>query len=60
MNQLQNFLNSPVNASSIIGTSVVDPEDKNLGSIKEIVIDPASGRVACQSSLLSMTGVTNE
>jgi sporulation protein YlmC with PRC-barrel domain len=46
MNQLHNFLNSPVKASSIIGTSVVDPKDESLGDIKEIVIDPRSGRVA--------------
>lgn len=46
MNQAQSFSNSPIKASSIIGTSVVDPADENLGDIKEIVIDPASGRVA--------------
>jgi sporulation protein YlmC with PRC-barrel domain len=46
MNHLQNFLNSPVKASSIIGTNVVDLKDESLGDIKEIVIDPRSGRVA--------------
>ena len=44
--QLQRFSNSPVKASSIIGTDVVDPQEKSLGDIKEIVIDPSSGRVA--------------
>lgn len=46
MSQFQAFSNSPVKASSIIGTSVVDPHDESLGDIKEIVIDPQSGRVA--------------
>ena len=46
MNQLHDFLNSPIKASSIIGTSVVDLKDESLGDIKEIVIDPHSGRVA--------------
>jgi hypothetical protein len=46
MSQLHNFSNSPVKVSSIIGTTVVDPADENLGDIKEIVIDPSSGRVA--------------
>jgi hypothetical protein len=46
MSQLHVFSNSPVKASSVIGTSVVDPQDESLGNIKEIVIDPSSGRVA--------------
>lgn len=46
MNQLQSFSHSPVKASSIIGTDVVDLKGDNLGDIKEIVIDPGSGRVA--------------
>jgi sporulation protein YlmC with PRC-barrel domain len=46
MSQLHVFSNSPVKASSIIGTSVVDPKDDNLGDIKEVVIDPRTGRVA--------------
>ncbi len=46
MTQVQNFSNGPVKASSIIGTDVVDPQDESLGDIKEIVIDPRSGRVA--------------
>ncbi len=46
MSQLHVFSNSPVKASSIIGTSVVDPKDESLGDIKEIVIDPNTGKVA--------------
>jgi sporulation protein YlmC with PRC-barrel domain len=40
------FSNSPVKASSIIGTKVVNPKAEGLGDIKEIVIDPSTGRVA--------------
>ena len=46
MTQLHAFSNSPVKASSIIGTNVVNPKGDSLGDIKEIVIDPHSGRVA--------------
>lgn len=46
MSQLQVFSNSPVKASSIIGTDVVNPAGENLGDIKEVVIDPGTGRVA--------------
>lgn len=46
MNQLQHFSNSPVRASSIIGTDVINPKGENLGNIKEIVIDSVNGRVA--------------
>lgn len=46
MNQLVMFSNSPVKASNIIGTRVVDAHAEVLGSIKEIVIDPKTGRVA--------------
>ena len=46
MSQLHVFSNSPVKASNIIGTSVVDTKDESLGDIKEIVIDPSTGRVA--------------
>lgn len=42
----QMFFNSPVKASSIIGTSVVNPEGQSLGDIKEVVIDPHTGKVA--------------
>lgn len=45
MSQLQ-FSSSPVKASSIIGTNVVNPKGDSLGDIKEIVIDPNTGRVA--------------
>jgi sporulation protein YlmC with PRC-barrel domain len=46
MRQLPVFSNSPVKASSIIGTKVVNPKDEGLGEIKELVITPRSGRVA--------------
>ena len=46
MSELQAFSHSPVKASSIIGTSVVSPKGESLGDIKEIVIDPSTGRVA--------------
>ena len=46
MSQLQAFSNSPVKASSIIGTDVVDPKGDSLGDVKEVVIDPRTGKVA--------------
>jgi sporulation protein YlmC with PRC-barrel domain len=46
MNKLHVFAKSPVKASSIIGTKVVNPEGENLGEMKEIAIDPHTGRVA--------------
>ena len=46
MSQVQAFSNSPVKASSIIGTNVVNPKGDSLGDIKEVVIDPRIGRVA--------------
>ena len=46
MNQLQVFSSSPIKASSIIGTDVVNPKGDNLGDIKEVVIDPRTGKVA--------------
>ena len=46
MTQLHAFSNAPVKASSIIGTDVVNPKGDNLGDIKEVVLDPLSGRVA--------------
>jgi sporulation protein YlmC with PRC-barrel domain len=36
----------PVKASSIIGTDVINAKGDNLGEIKEVVIDPETGRVA--------------
>jgi sporulation protein YlmC with PRC-barrel domain len=45
MTQLVQFSNSPVKASSILGTHVVDLHAETLGSIKEIVLDPRTGRV---------------
>lgn len=46
MSQLSMFSNSPVKASSIIGTKVVNPKAERLGDIKELVLDPSTGRVA--------------
>jgi len=46
MDQVTRFTNSPVKASSIIGTDVVNAKDENLGDIKEVVIDPNTGKVA--------------
>lgn len=46
MNSETLFSNAPVKASSIIGTNVVDLTEASLGEIKEVVIDPHSGRVA--------------
>jgi sporulation protein YlmC with PRC-barrel domain len=46
MSQLTMFSNSPVKASSIIGTQVFNPQGDSLGEIKEVVIDPGLGRVA--------------
>jgi hypothetical protein len=44
---LQPLVNSPVKASSIVGTTVVNARDESLGDIREIVIDPDTGQVAC-------------
>ena len=46
MSQLTMFSNSPVKASSIIGTSIFNPKGESLGEIKEVVIDPSAGKVA--------------
>ena len=46
MSHLEVFSNSPVKASSVIGTDVVNAKGDNLGSIKEVVIDPYTGKVA--------------
>ena len=46
MTQMQVFSNAPLKASSVIGTSVVNPTGDNLGDVKEVVIDPRSGKVA--------------
>jgi len=46
MDQQQALFTSPLKASNIIGADVVNPERENLGSIKEIVIDPSTGQVA--------------
>src|SRR3989344_3757268 len=46
MDQQQALFTSPLKASNIIGSDVVNPERENLGSIKEMVIDPSTGKVA--------------
>jgi sporulation protein YlmC with PRC-barrel domain len=46
MDQKTAFSYTPVKASSIIGTSVVNAKGDNLGDIKEVVIDPTTGQVA--------------
>ena len=46
MSQLQKFSNSPVKASSMIGTNVYSHKGDSLGDIKEVVIDPNTGRIA--------------
>ena len=46
MNIVREFSNSPIKATSIIGTTVVNPAGETLGDVKEIVIDPRTGRVA--------------
>jgi sporulation protein YlmC with PRC-barrel domain len=46
MSQMTLFSNSPVKASGIIGKSVVNPKGDSLGEIKEVVIDPRTGKVA--------------
>jgi sporulation protein YlmC with PRC-barrel domain len=46
MSNLQPFTNSPVKASAMIGTDVVNAKGDNLGDVKEVVIDPRTGRVA--------------
>jgi sporulation protein YlmC with PRC-barrel domain len=46
MSKLQEFTSSPVKASAMIGTKVVNPKGEGLGDIKDVVIDPRRGRVA--------------
>ncbi|MDP2874875.1 MAG: PRC-barrel domain-containing protein [Holophaga sp.] len=46
MTALSMFSNAPVKASSIIGTNVVNSLGDSLGSVKEVVLDPRTGRVA--------------
>lgn len=46
MSQLRKFSNAPIKASSVIGTKVVTPKGDTIGDIKEIVIDPRTGKVA--------------
>jgi sporulation protein YlmC with PRC-barrel domain len=46
MSKVRAFKHAPIRASNMIGTDVVNPKGESLGEIKEIVIDPYSGRVA--------------
>ena len=46
MSPTQTLSNPPLKASSIVDTKVLNPENESLGDIREIVIDPATGRVA--------------
>ncbi|MEZ0245977.1 MAG: PRC-barrel domain-containing protein, partial [Methylophilaceae bacterium] len=46
MNQAQVFINAPLKASDMIDTDVVSPQGDSLGEVREVVIDPNTGRVA--------------
>ena len=46
MNQVYAFTNTPLKASDMIDTDVVSPQGDSLGEVKEVVIDPNTGRVA--------------
>ena len=46
MSQLNVFSSFPQKASSVIGTKVINLKGDSLGDVKEIVIDPRSGKVA--------------
>jgi sporulation protein YlmC with PRC-barrel domain len=46
MTQAQSFSNAPIKASAIIGTKVVNNQHESLGDVKEMVIDPRTGKVA--------------
>jgi sporulation protein YlmC with PRC-barrel domain len=46
MNQVYEYTHEPLKASDMIGTDVVSPEGDNLGEVKEVVMDPNTGRVA--------------
>jgi sporulation protein YlmC with PRC-barrel domain len=44
--QPRTFASSPLKASSIIGTDVINTAGEDLGDIKDVVIDSTTGRVA--------------
>ncbi len=46
MTQLQPFSRSPVRASTLIGTKLYSHKSETFGDVKDVVIDPNSGRVA--------------
>lgn len=45
MSQLELFSHAPAKASNIIGKKVGNPQGDSVGEVKEVVIDPRSGRV---------------
>jgi sporulation protein YlmC with PRC-barrel domain len=46
MTQLQGFASSPQKATAVIGTDIVNAKGDSLGEVKDVVIDPSTGRVA--------------
>jgi sporulation protein YlmC with PRC-barrel domain len=46
MNQTLAFKHSPIKASKVIGKGVVSTMREDLGEVKEIMIDPVTGRIA--------------
>lgn len=46
MHQPATMSHSPIKASNFIGMHVVNPEGEDLGSIKEMILDPSSGGIA--------------
>eukprot|EP01034_Spumella_vulgaris_P028308 gene28308-35148_t len=40
------FQNTPIKASNVIGKDVVNSMQENLGDIKELMLDPVSGKIA--------------
>lgn len=46
MNPTPVFSIPPLKASDFIGTDVVNPHGDNLGTIKEVMLDPNTGKIA--------------
>lgn len=46
MNPIGTFSRGPAKASDVIGTDIINSQNDDLGDVKEVVIDPASGKVA--------------
>jgi hypothetical protein len=40
------FQNTPIKASNVMGKDVVNSMQENLGDIKELMLDPVSGKIA--------------